>query len=302
MKQWLLYLLAITVCFSICSCQNMNFEKPETKESVDFNIPDKTDNWYIRGNAPKNKVAITDNGTRENVSYTDTNGNKPENPNDIYEDEEQNQYRYNQDGDLVAYRAGLSETETNSTESSNETVSQFNIVENDTRTLTISDNIPIADQMILNSTWNYVCQAYGNRVNGFELLRCELRPGTAGYYVDFAKTYGVNGFITGPLIANALDLNGNLIYSTISNDLMTDFDASLVENLTQEQVYASVVPTYEEQNPDYAATPIEISSVKLIRQNNTFALQVVLKFQTAITNTELCEVKEVCYYSLDSLV
>lgn len=289
------FAIIIVSCIGIYA----KLENDKTPPALDTK---KADGWFIREEIQENKTVTTINGTQKNATYTGTNGSEKNNPIDIYEDEDQNQYRYNQDGDLIAYRTGLSETESNTSESSNKTVSQFNIVENDTGTLTISDDIPIADQAILNSTWNYVCQAYGNRVNGFELLRCELRPGTAGYYVDFAKTYGVDGFITGPLIANALDLNGNLIYSTISNDLMTDFDASIVENLTQEQVYASVVPAYEEQKPDYATTPIEISSVKLIRQNNTFALQVVLKFQTTITNTELSEVKDVCYYNLDSLV
>ena len=298
MRKTLLFsITAFTIIIASCIAIHANLENKKTPPVLDTK---KATSWFIREDVQESKNVTTTDGTQKNATYAGTNGKDENNPIDIYEDENQNQYRYNQDGDLVAYRAGLSETTTNSAESNNETFSTSS-VENDHHTLTIPDDISVADQTILDFTWNYVCQTYNERINGFELLRFELRPGSAGYYVDFAKTYGANGFITGPLIANSLDLNGNLIYSAISDDLMTDFDASLVENLTQEQVYASVVPVFEEQNPGYAATPIEISSVKLVRQNDTFALQVVLKFQTALTDTEFCEVKDVCYYSLDPI-
>ena len=65
------------------------------------------DSWYTRENvAPAKTVSI--NGKEEQLTYEITNGSEEGNPLDVYRDENQNEYRYNQEGELDTYKQNFS--------------------------------------------------------------------------------------------------------------------------------------------------------------------------------------------------
>lgn len=248
------------------------------------------DTWYERPDAEKEKtitkkepsVSVNDAGDQtesdeeEVLTYVATDGREKDNPLDVYEDENRNQYRYNQKGELETYRQGQTEL------------------------LTGTDG-SITKQQAIDLTWKQISQLYGERVNGFTLVSCTERSSNSGYDVVFGKTYGVDGFIVGARSGNEILLNGDFSYCTISDDLLEDFDSSLVKDLTQEQVKQAVVPEYEAKHPNIASGPIEVSSVRLVRKDGGFALQVVIVYEIEIDNGGVLghsEVKDVCYYKL----
>lgn len=247
--------------------------------------------WYQRNDAEKTKtisivdvtpqnnnfsnarlISNSENGSKKiTLTYLATDGSKTGYPIDIYEDEQKNQFRYNPDGEIDAYRHG----------------------NNETANIRFGD---LTKEQAANQTQQFITQLYGERIEGFELLRCVERSSNQGYFVDYGKTYGVDGFIVGAKSCNAIQLNGEFSYCTISDDLLTDFDPAVVENLTKEQVLKKVASEYVLSNPDVEISSINISSSRLIRQDNGFALQIVITYENSDENITL---KDVCYYTIE---
>ena len=208
----------------------------------------------------------------QELTYVITNGTEKTNPLDIYQDEDKNEYRYNQEGKLDTYKQNFSNKQT---------------------VVAAEDKVSDEDR-IVELAWKYVTQLYGDRVTGFSLKSCRLHSEEMGYYVEFAKMYGKDGSISGAGVLAVVRVNGELGASTIHQDLLEDFEETRISDLTKEKIMESVVPKYEVAQSRAVAGTSEITGVQLIRKDGDFALRVLIKYTDASGN----EQKDVCYYDI----
>ncbi len=203
------------------------------------------------------------------LTYVITDGSDEKNPLDIYQDENENQYRYNQSGELDTYKQDF-----------------VNMNEIPTEGITEKEAVVLG--------WKYASQLYGTRVENFQLKQCRLQSEEMGYYVEFVRKYGVDNFISGAGVLTIVRKNGELGASTIGQDLMEDFDETCVKTLTKEEVYASVVPTFEKNHVGCVAGSSMITDVRLIRQDDEFVLRVFIEYKDSSGEIQ----KDYCYYNL----
>ncbi len=252
------------------------------------------DTWYQREDIEKNKeITIFDPAEeqkepassvqtenkeelseKKQLTYLGTDGSDEEFPLDIYLDEDKNQFRYNKDGEIDTYRKGYDETS--------------NIETGD-----------LTKEQALEKTKRFTAQLFGDRIKGFELIRCEARPSGGGYFVDFARKYGVNGFIHGAKCANEIQQNGEFAFCTLTNDLFEDFDPAWVENLTREQVLKKVATDYVAEHPEVDPAVIEMNGVDLLRKDDGFVLRALISYPDPQPTWPNYVHKDIGYYELE---
>ena len=214
----------------------------------DRNIEEITysDARYERKDAEKTKTIQIDGteGEKEKIldySVTDSSGKTTV---DIYTDEDQNNYSYNQDGELVRY-VDHGESE----------------IDGSVEELTETEAKSLA--------WKYALQLYGDRVDGFELILYRCSSALMGHEVFFAKTYGADDFVFGARAVVNVNLDGTLGSSSISKEETLLYDASLLQNLTKDQILKKI-----ETDLKLPIGIVEISSARLIYEDDRYVIQV----------------------------
>ena len=252
------------------------YQRKDIEQTKEISITEETNSKTesTSPNSTNNTENKTDQSTKKELTYLATDGSEKDYPLDIYVDEDKNQFRYNENDEIDTYRHGYNET--------------FGITTGD-----------LTKEQALEKTKQFIAQLYGDRIKGFELVRCEAQPSGGGYFVDFAKKYGVDGFIAGAKCRNAIQQNGEFSYCTLSNDLFKDFDSKSIESLTQEQVLKEVVSNYVADNPEIAPSSITMTSADLIRQDNGFALQVLISYPDPQLTAPNYVHKDICYYEFN---
>lgn len=233
------------------------------------------DSWYRKADAEPTKVIQTEEpvAQKEDVSaekkessseqndkeltYVITNGSDEANPLDIYQDENKNEYRYNQDGELDTYKQSFSNRE-----------------------VLGPDEEPYTEDGVVALARKYLNELYGERMRDMELDFSRFDGAELGYMVVFAKKYGVDGFIEHAGAMARIAQNGDLIISTIVPDLMEDFDEKRVADLTLQEVKDRSFPMFEKEQKNCAKGSAEIYSVQLVRENDGFALSVLIDYKT----------------------
>lgn len=214
-----------------------------------------------------NSLSIAKSGTKlkykETVVYSETNKI------DVYTDENQNEYRYNLNGELVTFNA--------------------NAMAVDTITGTIDkDTITIDDVKALAP--KYAAAIFGDDFNGYTMDNAEYYQSIGGYNVTFTKKYGEGNFIKGEHCFVQILPNGALRKCNISRGIdYDDLDTQRLEGITEKTIL-DFVKTQVEAEKGIAS--YEIYGIYFEYKENDFCIQasVSLTYDSGI-----CEMKEYFY-------
>lgn len=231
------------------------------------------DGWFFDPDAEPNKtiesdkvgldkdsVQSSEKGT-ETLTYEITEQVSKENPVDIYLDSDQNQYRYNQSGELEFYQANSANEET----------------------LPL-DQEPCTEEEAIRLAAAYLYKLFGERVEGFTFDSVDIASSVGDRHVDrwirFTKNFGIDGFIEGASANALVRATGDLSIAYISlRELNDEFDPSTVEKLSWKIVADQVVPIFEANVEKVLSSSIVVDKeVFLDRCEEKFCLRVGLSF------------------------
>ncbi len=188
-----------------------------------------------------NSVQIAKSGTE--LTYKETANYSEEIKLDIYVDSNQNEYKYNSDGDIIGFSANAMAVDTITG-----TV--------DKGTLTLDDAKALAPK--------YARAFFGDKMNGFEIYSAKYNDSLGVYSVDFTKLFGEGGFIRGPYCFVDILPNGALKSCMLSRyDIYSDFDFDRLNGITQKTV-TDFVDSKIKSGATY-----EINYISLVKEQNS---------------------------------
>lgn len=255
----------------------------------------KPDTRYVREDAEKKKKVKTAEGEETTAKYITTDESVKDSPVDIYEDEGQNQYRYNEQGELIAYRAGIKETEIsqkteeeslnkgqNTEPEEKEEAAAESIETSDAKELKLAIEVDPENLPLIKASWEYVCETYGDRVVGFELV--EFKENGIGsidkFDIRFGINFGVGKFIYGPKARVSWDFNGELSSSFCAEyeQLMRDLDRSLVDHITEQQILDKVKEDFGKEHSTIDLDSLQLRSVRMIQTDEGYKIRVPFQY------------------------
>lgn len=263
------------------------------------------DNWYAREEAAESKIVETTDSGQDVLSYKGTTTDSTEAAVDVYEGEDRSQYRYNEDGELISYRAGLTESlpEPEKNQSAGMAQPSATILTSQDGVI-IPARLEITDPQhlqLVSRLWQYNCELYGERMNEMELawFRVIQNGDNLDYTVVFGKTYGQDGIILGKNVINTVH-NEEIRTSSISGDLLEDFDGALLEAMSEEKLLSIIESQFRELKPQYASEQFKIElsveSIRLRRKDGEFLVQIPFSIIDATTGH--LQTKDVWYYTI----
>ncbi len=214
-----------------------------------------------------NSLNVAKNGTKlkykETVVYSETSNI------DVYIDENQNEYRYNLNGELVTFNA--------------------NAMAVDTVTGTIDKDAIIIDDIKALAP-KYAVAIFGDDFNGYTMDNAEYYQSIGCYNVTFTKKYGEGNFIKGEHCFVQILPNGALRKCNISRDVDYDsFDAKRLEGITEKDI-TDFVKSQVEAKEKIASH--EIYGIYLKYENNDFYIQASVSLTY---NYGICDMKDYFY-------
>lgn len=221
-----------------------------------------------RVEADEKKTLTAADGTQKDITYVETDRSKENAEIDIYADEENNKYHYDESGKMVGYVAGLKDT----SEGVADEVAEINKrAESATKAngneLKMAIAVDKEHLPLIKASWAHLCENHGDWVTGFALTEFKHTPELmTKYTVVFGKTYGKGGFIAGETATvtweEAWNGTPELSTSHCTGWSMDGADLSILNDLTREDIMERIISRCEKKNLKIDSDTIEIKEVR----------------------------------------
>ncbi|MBQ8892940.1 MAG: hypothetical protein IJ043_00845 [Clostridia bacterium] len=262
-------ILSIILIFSVLSGFAVYGSLEFNKEKHDKQVAEATSGMFAQRNTDQSKTVTFGGNSQTTLTYKKSVVDDPYNIEDVYSDEDDIEYSYNTAGQLVSYMNHSADDHLKEN------------VYRDKKEINEEQAVKIADA--------HAKKYYGNVFEDFTFeSSVRYSPGRYDeFYVTYSMYYGANSFITGPQLIMNITLDGNVQYSVFrGDDIYADFDATRIQNLTEETLTNWAVAEVKKQLGEQAFT-YRIDKFDLVRDEGNDIVRVLLyAYDPAYTETE----------------
>ena len=212
--------------------------------------------------------------TEKDLTYSKTRNLSQEKAVDIYVDEKQDEYRFDEEGNMIGYFNHTPEQNENLVEETEPTVE-----EEQNEVAAFTPVLTEEEKVVADKAWEVLQELYGDCVAGYTLYRVSLSHENQTIVRDlvtFSKQIGKNGFVTCATASVCLDDSFTVIYSNLRAEKeRLEFDESRLDGLSYESMEEWVTPLVEAACGDQYAS-FDMRGISLVYENGKYALEVTV--------------------------
>ena len=229
MKRSILTLLIIITITVVIATGIVAFAELNSNPNSDIKITDsgQSEISEIPTGVPQTRIYTSGDGEKVQLNYKTTSYEGGFEPNNVYVDNQDNEYCYDFNGNLIDIMFHPKNSRKNNSYSESENVKSEN------KQIDIDTAIDIAQR--------FATENYGKAFSGMSLYDAIPLENDEMYYITFSRNYGENGFVCGEICTALIRYSGEVYSCGIPNAYKFDnFDNDLLEGVSQKNVISFV--------------------------------------------------------------